>query len=209
MKTSIGIIDDVWSVVLGLKTFLNNTENYAVACTATNGQDFINQIKNGQVVPPLMLIDTQMPEMNGSEIVHWIRQYHPNTLLIGLCTSSKPSDRTIMLEAGCCGCINKDDAPPLFIKGINEVCSFHFIKEHGEDYSNLMIMKSFHTPDFSHEEYKLIQDACTDKKNDSLALSLCISTPSLERKLTQLYTKCDVKNRAGLILKAKVKGWAL
>jgi DNA-binding NarL/FixJ family response regulator len=209
MKISIGIIDDVWSVVLGLKTFLNNTENYTVEITATNGQDFINKLYKGELVPSLMLIDTQMPEMNGSEIVHWLRQYHPNTLLIGLCTSSKPIDRTIMLEAGCCGCINKDETPAQFIKGINEVWNLHYIKENGEDYSKLMLMKDFHTPNFTHEDYKLIQDACTDKKNDSLASSLCISTTSLERKLTQLYLKCDVTGRAGLILKAKEKGWAL
>jgi len=209
MKIAVGIIDDVWSVVLGLKTFLNNTENYAVPITATNGQDFINKIDKGEVVPSLMLIDTQMPEMNGSEIVHWIRQYYPRTLLIGLCTASKPLDRTIMLEAGCCGCLNKDETPAQFIKGINEVWTLHFIKDHGEDYSNLMLMKNFHTPDFTHEDFKLIQDACSDKSNDELAHKLCISKPTLERKLTALYIKCGVKSRAGLIMKAKEKGWAI
>ena len=209
MKISIGIIDNVWSVVLGLKTFLNNTELYSVTITASNGQDFIEQIKQGEPIPTMMLIDTQMPIMNGSETVHWFRNNYPATLLIGLCTAGKPNDLTLMLEAGCCGCLNKDESPSLFMKGINEVRTNHYIKDHGDDYANLMILKNFHVPDFTHEDYSLMQDICSNKTNNELASSLCISTPCLERKITLLYIKCDVKNRAGLILKAKVEGWVI
>ncbi len=209
MKITIGIIDDVWSVLLGFKTYLNNTELYTVSITASNGQDFIDQINKGSSVPSLMLIDTQMPLMNGSEIVHWIRKNYPETYMVGLSTSGKPNDRLIMLEAGCCGCINKNESPSIFIKGINEVRTLHFIKDQGDDYANLMLRKSFHNPNFTHEEYTFIQDACSSKKNDELAVSLCISVPTLERKLTALYSKCEVKNRAGLILKSKEMGWAI
>ena len=209
MKISIGIIDDLWPLVYGIKSFLESTGLFIVPITATNGLDFINKINAGEDIPLLMLVDTQMPLMNGPDIVRWIRTNSPKTMCIGLTLSTKPNDRILMMAAGCCGCLNKYDPPELYIKGITEVSRKHFMSGHEEDYINLMLFRSFHDPIFTEEDFILIQAACSDKTNEELAVSLFMSVQKLVRKLSALYLKCDVKNRSGLILKAKELGWAV
>jgi len=209
MKISIVIIDDLWPMVYGIKTFLESTGLFTIPFTATNGLDFIEKMNKSEITPDLILVDPQMPFMNGPEVVRWIRKDLPNVLCVGICLSSRPNDRTLMLAAGCCGCLNKDDDPQLYIKGLEEVSRLHFIHHNSDDYAKLMLFKDFHDPCFTEKDFILIQCACSDKTNGEIAIALIMSESKVVRELSLLYIKCDVKNRAGLILKARDLGWAV
>ncbi len=72
-KTKVALVDDHVLLRNGLAGLVNSLDNYTVVFEADNGIDFQKKINNGNV-PDLVLLDINMPEMDGFATSQWIRQ---------------------------------------------------------------------------------------------------------------------------------------
>lgn len=100
MAKRIMIVDDSMYARLELRNLLLS-HGYAVAGEASNGRDAIDMYD--RVKPDLVIVDAQMPDMDGVCTIRKIRLLDPNALLL-VCASS--GERGIAMEAISAGAVD-------------------------------------------------------------------------------------------------------
>jgi CheY-like chemotaxis protein len=98
------LVDDNKDVLIYLRRILADTGINME--TARSGPDAINLIK---LTPDIdvVLLDMQMPEMNGIEVTREIRKFRKDLKIIAQTAFIFENDKDIILEAGCDACLIK------------------------------------------------------------------------------------------------------
>src|SRR5579862_8770651 len=116
MKITLGIADDhqlfLKSLELLIHTFNEPGMEFEVIADAFDGRSLLEALARVPEPPDILLVDVNMPVMNGVEAVRRISQLYPLTRQVAL--SMKDDDLTIisMIRAGCSAYLLKDIAPP-------------------------------------------------------------------------------------------------
>lgn len=100
------IVDDRASVRKGLTTFLESLEDMELIAEASNGAEAI-QLCNA-VHPDVILMDLEMPEMDGIAATRAIHDNFPHMHIIILTTSADEGQTRAALQAGAFSCVLKD-----------------------------------------------------------------------------------------------------
>ena len=95
-KISVLIVDDPAVVRQGLRTFLDLQDDIDVAGEATNGAEAVEQVR--RLLPDVVLMDLEMPEMDGIEATRLIKNEWPDVWVAVLTMHSEY--RADALEAG-------------------------------------------------------------------------------------------------------------
>ena len=147
MKIEILLADDQFTILEGIKTILEPEPEIEVVGTARDGQSAIALVK--KLRPDILLMDIEMPNMNGISATKYICKYFPNTTVIVL-TSHKDQDYIAeALLAGASGYLWKGN---LIGDLKQEICSF------GKGYSGvkarLLIKGQSYAPEVSSQTAK-------------------------------------------------------
>tara|TARA_Y100000588_G_C13924487_1_gene782956 strand:+ start:44 stop:709 length:666 start_codon:yes stop_codon:yes gene_type:complete len=113
------IIDDQKILTEGLKMILSADDQLSVIGTGENGQEALNLCR--VQIPDVVLMDIQMPLMNGVEATAKIKRLYPSTKVIVLTTFD---DDTYIFEAiknGASGYLLKDTPPDQIAKAVKTV----------------------------------------------------------------------------------------
>ncbi|HSC36483.1 MAG TPA: response regulator transcription factor, partial [Chitinophagaceae bacterium] len=86
MKIPIGIVDDKSQNRLSLAERINYSDDIEVVMTAANGNDFLDQMKSlaQDQYPAVVLMDIEMPGMDGIETVRSGKQLYPSVKFLML-----------------------------------------------------------------------------------------------------------------------------
>lgn len=208
MKTSIGIVDDHLLFLKSLSLMLKSFNDYDVMIEAQNGKDLQEKIKQKGVVPSIMLIDVNMPVMNGLETAKWLSKKYPEIKLVAL--SMNDNDQIIidMIKAGCCAYLLKETHPDEFEKALLEINSQGF---YNADVSNINFRR-FLTPEkdevqINEREIAFLHHACSDKTYKEIASLMNLSERTIDGYREALFAKLKVQSRVGLALEAIRKGY--
>jgi DNA-binding NarL/FixJ family response regulator len=106
MKIKIFLADDQYLVLEGIKAILKHEPEIEIVGTAQDGQSAIAQVL--QLQPDLVLIDIEMPKMNGIVATKYICENMPDTRVIVLTSHKEPSYISEALLAGASGYLLKD-----------------------------------------------------------------------------------------------------
>lgn len=103
-----------------LATFLLEQHGYHVIAAA-NGQAALGAL--GDLVPDVILLDIQLPGMDGYEVARLLRRRQAlrETPIIAVTSYAMIGDREKSMEAGCNGYIEKPIDPDTFIREIEQV----------------------------------------------------------------------------------------
>jgi two-component system, cell cycle response regulator DivK len=103
-----------------LATFLLQQHGYHVVA-ATNGQSALDML--GSLVPDVILLDIQLPGMDGYEVARLLRRLDSlrATPIIAVTSYAMVGDREKAMEAGCNGYIEKPIDPDTFVHEIEQV----------------------------------------------------------------------------------------
>jgi len=205
MKTTIGLVDDHQLFLSSLSLMLENFGNYEVIVEAVNGKDLqhkLSQIKNA---PDLMLIDVNMPLMDGVETTKWLNTTYPGIKLIAL--SMNDNDRAIieMFKAGCCAYLLKDTHPTELKKALEEVVDKGY---YNADSANInfrrLFMKADEKPDITltDKELQVLKYACSELTYKQIAAEMNLSERTIDGYRESLFQKFKVQSRVGLCLEA-------
>lgn len=104
-KLKILIVDDNKSFREAVRFFLKTELNYDIVGEASNGKEFLEKIKT--VNADIVLMDIQMPEMNGIESTKKWCSLYPNTKIIGVTMFTEKAYLLQLIESGFKGCVYK------------------------------------------------------------------------------------------------------
>ena len=203
MKIKIGIVDDHQLFLKSLALMLHSFNNYDVIVEGSNGKDLQNKITDSKSLPEIMLIDVNMPVMDGIATATWLNENYPEIKLVAL--SQNDGDNAIidMLKAGCCAYLLKDTHPNELEKALSEIYEKGF---YNADASNINFRRFLQLEkealNITEKEKKFLQLACSDMTYKQIASIMMLSERTIDGYRESLFQKFKVQSRVGLVLEA-------
>ncbi len=115
------VVDDMAQVRRDLRTLLELSGSVAVAGEAADGQEAIAQVE--RLRPDVVLMDLEMPVLDGYEATRHIKTYFPGCRVIALSVHSYAQARHKASLAGVDGFIEKGIPLPEILHTIRQICS--------------------------------------------------------------------------------------
>ncbi|MFZ1783719.1 MAG: response regulator transcription factor [Ferruginibacter sp.] len=195
-----------------LANLINKFDNFSVTALADNGREIINHVENG-VTADIVLMDLNMPVMDGFEAAKWLVKNKPDMKIIILTMYDSEIALIRMLQAGVDGFLKKDINP-------NELkLALLTVAEGDYYYSNHMTVKIaslFKTNEFNQSnldrsilndiEIEFLKLASTEMTYKEIAQKMHLSPRNIDSYRDALFSKLDVKSRVGLVIYAVKNG---
>lgn len=203
----IALVDDHALLRSGLASVINSFGEYKVIFEADNGKQFIECLKT-KGKPDVVLLDINMPEMDGFATANWIKNNAPDIRVLILSMLDNDNAIIKMLQSGAKGYILKDSKPDILRNALRDV------SEKGFFFNDLVSNKLMHMISRGTEQDKkdliLLNDkeieflkwCCTEKSYKEIADVMNISTRAVESLRSNLFEKLETLSRVGLVMYA-------
>lgn len=206
-KTTISIADDHLVVREGLTKILNSFEEFEVRWSAENGQDLLDKFSGGPT--DIVLLDVDMPVMDGLETMRNLRAKYKNTVKI-VCLSMHEEYFIVqsMLEEGADGFITKKANSQELQKAIHSVLDhdFYLSPQLSKELFGKRYMRKPDDNMLTKVEEEIIRLVCLEKNNKEIAEELKLSPNTVNAYRTKILDKTETTNAAGLVIYAVKNG---
>lgn len=203
--TNILIADDHAVVRKGLRLLFKNNPDINIVDEAIDGEDTLNKLKAQHV--DLVLLDIDMPKINGITAIRHIKKDIPHTKILILSMHPEKVYAISALKAGASGFVSKDADTDTILQAIEK------INDGGIYISNELAQKlafdeSAHKPSrlykkLSTREIEVLKLLSTGKRNKEIAEELDINEKTVSTYKARLLKKLDVTNMVELINHAR------
>lgn len=200
------LVDDHVLLRNGLAELVKNFGN-TVLFEADNGKDLVNKLHPGSL-PEIVLMDINMPEMDGYETCQWLKSNYPGIKVLALSMYDTESSIIRMLKCGAKGYILKDCEPAELARAIDAIKSkgyyytdlvsgklINAINKHDED-----SIDNKHLPKLNDKESAFLQYTCTELTYKEIADKMFVSPRTIDGYRDALFEKLGVKTRVGLVM---------
>ncbi len=215
-QTRVLLADDHELVLDGISRIVSDIEGFEVVGKASNGKEAIDHI--ALVHPNLVLMDVDMPVMNGLDATMYIKKHHPEIKIIVITMHGDPGLIKRMTDIGADGFLLKNSDYEEFEDALNRVSSgkTYFSSEA----ARAVITGMNVTPgNFTVSENTIAYSTLSDREREILGLlaeglsnkeigeKLFISHRTVDTHRTNIMKKLDVHNIAELVKMAVKNGW--
>ena len=207
---NIVLTDDHVLLRKGLVALITNL-GHTVLYEADNGKDLQNKIGKS-TLPHIVLLDINMPVMDGYETAVWLKESYPKVKILALSMYDNEHAIIKMLASGAHGYILKDCDPAQLRDAITD------LYEKGFYYSDLVSGKLMHAISGSNasggkanlfnlteRELTFLQHTCSELTYKEIAEEMSVSPRTVDGYRDSLFEKLGIKTRVGLVLYA-IKG---
>lgn len=208
-KIRIAIADDHQICRDGLISMLD-PENYEIVGEADNGVKIIDIAK--KLNPDIILMDIQMPEVDGIEATKIITSSVPNVQIIALTMHGKTSYINDMMNAGASGYVMKSASKSEIIESIQSVWKNkqYFCRSTSMNLSHNINGKNNSRTramyDLSETDIKIIHLLCEEYNSESIGRLLFLSKRTIDGARLRIQSKLNVSSTAGIVKFAIANG---
>jgi DNA-binding NarL/FixJ family response regulator len=205
------LVDDHNLVRNGIASLLK-AHNIEVAGEASDGLEALE--KTRQLKPDIILMDINMPRLNGLEATRLIKTEMPNVKIIMLTVSEEEENLFDSLKSGAEGYLLKDIKSDEFLKLLNGVTKdeaaispFMAAKIIGEfKQQGTGLGKESSKGELSGREKEILELVSKGDINKEIALTLNITENTVKYHLRNIMDKLHLRNRASVAAYAARKG---
>ncbi|HAL83832.1 MAG TPA: DNA-binding response regulator [Mucilaginibacter sp.] len=198
----IALVDDHRLFRSGIASLINNFNGYNVLFEAANGEEMTRKI-SPKFKPDIILLDINMPVMNGTATAQWLRKSYPEINIIVLSMLDDAEKVLSMLRLGVKGYLLKDSEPFEFEQALQKVAQGEV---YYPEFVTRLLVDSIHVPVDSHKlhirEIEFLRLASTELTYKEIADLMNVSTRTVDGYRDTLFEKLNVKSRIGLVLYA-------
>lgn len=203
------VVDDESLVRAALRVFLESADGFEVAGEAANGADAISLVR--AVQPDVVLMDVQMPTMDGIEATRRLTREFPGIKIVALTTFSTERVVVPMLSAGASGFLVKDTSPERILDAARLAFDGGYVLS-PRVAENLVNSIQANEPPAPRQLGR--EEALTDRElevvallakgmsNAEIAQELFVSEATVKSHLGRITTKWGVRDRIQVLIRA-------
>jgi DNA-binding NarL/FixJ family response regulator len=224
MMINVAIVDDRPINRQTVKEKLHAFNEIAITLEANNGNDFLAQLKKIKTLPHVVMMDLEMPEMDGIETIKLATANYPTIKFIVL-TVFEDNDKIFeAIKAGASGYLLKEDAAVDIVDAIVNVHQHNGIPMSpaiARKAMNMLMQAPVHVYETNEEELPIQKDNATLSSREMEVLKelssgknykfigekLFISPQTVRKHVANIYDKLHVNSRAQVINIAHKKRW--
>lgn len=201
------ITDDHLIIREGLRLILETTDEIEVAGEAKDGAECLRQL--AEVKPDVILMDLQMPGMDGITAIEHLRRDHPEIAIVILTTYNEDDLMIRGLQLGACSYLLKDTDRETLIDTIvaaargESLLTPSILKRVLAVQQNINVKKE---SVLSERELEVLQAAARGERNKEIAFKLGITERTVKAHLASVYQKFGVDSRAAAVAVAAEQG---
>jgi len=203
----VAIIDDHELFASGLAMVLNKIRGISVSFIALNGVDLFKKIETSEKTPDVILMDIEMPKMDGIDATKKLKAKYPNIKVIILTMHTRESYIIYLLKLGADGYLFKNAKPKeleMAILSVYEDDKYFTTKVHNLT-AKALSRKRIAKPKLTlggaitEREAEVLTLICKGKKNYEIAAILFVSKRTIDSHRQKLLQKTEARNTAELI----------
>ena len=212
MNNTIILADDHILLRDALAKLINSFPQFSVIAVSANGREVIKTIEDGKV-PDIVVLDLNMPIVDGFETAAWLKANHPQIKILILTMYDSEIALIRLLQVGVRGFLKKD-IHPLELKD-----ALLAVSDNGYYYSHQTTGKlgslfgkntdtkaTLEKSILSDVEITFMKYACSEMTYKEIALKMNLTPRVIDNYRDSLFDKLDVKSRVGLAIYAVKNG---
>lgn len=219
-KITVMIVDDHPLVLQGLRKVLEAEADVLVVGSATDGEEALDLAR--QLTPQVVLLDINLPSMNGMQVARQLKEDLPNIAIIMLTAYHDENQALHAVRAGAAAYYPKDVTVSELLTAIRQVSQgLYVIEEHVLSKPEMAawiterfeVLGSFWEGaeemfmPLSEREMEILQLITRGLSNKQIANELGISHQTVKNHMTSILRKLAVNDRTQAAVYALRKGW--
>ena len=196
------LVDDHRLFRGGIASLINNFSGYKILFEAANGTELIKKITENNK-PDIIILDINMPVMNGLNTAEWLRKNHPGIKIIVLSMYDDAEKVLTMLKLGVKGYLLKDAEPVEFKNALEKVSAGDV---YFPDFVSRLLVNSFNDlreyEKLNIREIEFLKLVGTELTYRQIADKMQVSVRTVDGYRDHLFEKLQIKSRVGLALYA-------
>ncbi len=212
MHKTIILADDHVLLRNALASLINTFPDFHVLSMANDGTEVVKAIKEGYI-PEIVILDLNMPKMDGYETAKWVHNNHPEIKILILTMYDSEIPLIRLLQVGVNGFLKKDIHPDELKYALTTVAHDGYYYSHQttgklgilfkkKNENNSSIEKAI----LSDAELEFIKLACTELTYKEIANTMNLTPRIIDNFRDSLFDKLNIKSRVGLAIYALKNG---
>ncbi|MBX2827951.1 MAG: response regulator transcription factor [Flavobacteriaceae bacterium] len=211
MNLKIAIVDDNTFLIHAIKEKLSFFEDVVIKHTSQNGSELLTQLEENHNLD-VILMDIEMPVLNGIEATQVVKQKYPHIKIIMLTAFDNDEHIFNSIKAGADGYLLKEIDPEGLYKGINETLNGGAAMNPSIALKTLKLLRNPLNIDnlkdkeeisLSKREIEVLEQLSTGLSYTSIADNLFLSPSTVRKHIENIYKKLQVHSKIEAVQKAK------
>lgn len=200
----IAIVDDHTLFRQGLTSLLSEYPEIRLAFEAANGVEMKERLATS-TVPDVILMDINMPVMDGYESTQWLKQHHPDVKILALSTFEDDKPIIKMLKNGAGGYLVKESRIADVVQAIRTIHEQGYFLNELISAKMLRSIQDNPTPgalqvQLSDNEITFLRLCCSELTYKEIAAEMKLSPHTIDNYRQELFDRLAIKSRTGLVL---------
>ena len=213
MRHSIVIVDDHILIAKALGSIMSKFENFDILYECGNGKELQDKFIVKKNIPSIVLLDVSMPVMDGFATSKWLREAHPNVLVLALSMQDDETSLIKMIKNGARGYLLKNAAPTELETALKTITNNGY---YYPDWASNIVFSNIANPidetsniavlDITEREIEFLRLCTTDLSYKDISDKMNCSPRTIEDYRNKLCDKLNIKSRVGLAVYAVKSG---
>ena len=204
----VALADDHVLLRNALASLIDGFENCKVVMQVSNGKGLTSEISKANL-PDVVLLDLNMPHMDGFETATWLRDNYPVIHVLMLTMYDSELTLIRLLQAGVKGFLKKDIHPNELQYAIRSVMENGFYYSHNATGKLLNLFRN--SPETSstlaktmltETDIRFLQLSCSEMTYKEIAQEMKLNPRGVDNLRDNLFSKLEIKSRVGLAMYA-------
>ena len=201
---SVVLVEDHTLLSQAISGIVDGFEKFHIAYQCKNGSELVSRFSNPENIPDLVLMDVNMPVMNGFETTKWISDNFPEVPVLALTVEEDENTILKMLRCGAKGYLLKDVDKKTLEFALHKIMETGFY--HTSNVANII----YNSMSGKSKDHTLLKDTetaflklvCQELTYKEIADKMNLSPKTIDGYREALFEKLNVRNRIGLVIYA-------
>ena len=219
-KIKVMVVDDHPFFRQGLRGVLEKEEDLELAAEAADGREAIQKAEN--LRPQVVLLDINLPSMNGLQVTRELKNILPQTMIILLTAYHDEEQLLHAMRAGASAYFPKEVTPKRLVWAIRQVTQGYYVMgdarlterelaswlmDQLEKVAMAGIPEEVQFTPLSPREMEILQHAARGESNKEIARTLGISQQTVKNHISSILRKLPARDRTEAAVYALRHGW--